>query len=642
MGAGTNCIEVCARSWERGWAIVGLFLSVAAGAQEERAATIGVDEIARGAKGYGLSVFSGNVVERFEVEVLGTIRNLSPEVSYILARLEGHGLEESGVIAGMSGSPVFVDGRLAGAVAFSWPFSRGAIAGITPIGAMRELSTLPTVDGEAPARTAAGASQSSDLERLARLDLPTDLLERRLEALAPALAGGARSSVQFSTVGFGQQTSTLLARTLGAVAPAGRAAPDVELDLESGGVVAGVLMDGDLTMTLTGSVTERHGEEILALGHSFLGIGGLRLPMATAEVVTVISSVMSSFKISNVGEVVGAFDQDRLAGMRGRIGLEARTIPVRLAIRGAAERVYELRVADLPSMSPTLIAIGLLEGVTAASFAGGSQGLDLTARIALEGYEDLVLEQSFDGFNAATETAIYLLTAAGYLMQNPLAEVSLDRVDVDLVQSPQPRVANLVAAHAERTQIRPGERVKLNLDLVPYRGGPFRRTIEVTAPADLPAGRYYLFVGDGSSIDGARMLMEPVEPQSFDQALALLRSFHSRQDLVVLGVYRGRGLVVAGEAMPRLPASIRSLWQAASTMSATPLNLAIAQQVSERLDRPIQGLVRIDLEVLRREPLGAGRGEQGAAEAEAGSDPESDAAEERRSGAVSPGAEDRP
>lgn len=610
MGVGTNCIKVCARCWVLGSVVC--LLAVPSAAAQELAPTIGVEEIERGLTGYGLSVFSGSDVERFEVEVLGTMRNLSPEVSYILARLEGQGLESSGVIAGMSGSPVYLDGRLAGAVAFSWPFSKGAIAGITPIGVMRDLSALPT----GPTRTTArspGAGEV-DLMRLAKLDLPDDLLEKSLASLRPPLAGGARGILQFSTVGFGQETEALLERVVGTVAPAGRTSPDTELDLEPGGVVAGVLMDGDLTMTVTGTVTERHGDEILAFGHSFLGLGGMRLPMATAEIVTVISNVMSSFKIGNIGPVVGAFDQDRLAGMRGRVGLEARTIPMRVAIRGAATRNYDLRLAELPSLSPTLMAIGLLESVNAASFSGGTQGVDLTARFVLDGHDDLLLEQSFDGFNAPTTTAIYLLSLAGYVMQNPLADVSIERVEVDLVQSTKPRAATLVGAHAERTQIHPGDRVKLNLDFVPYRGEPFRRSVEISTPADLPAGRYFVFVGDGSSIDAARLLMEPAQPQSFDQALDLLRSFHSRQDLAILGVYRGKGLVVAGEAMPRLPGSVRSLWQAASTLSATPLSLAIAQQQAERLERPIDGLVRIDLEVLRREPLGDA--EKGEAEGE--------------------------
>ena len=171
-----------------------------------------------------------------------------------------------------------------------------------------------------------------------------------------------------------------------------------------------------------------------------------------------------------------------------------------------------------------------------------------------------------------------------------------------------------MGANADRTVVRPGERVTLNLDLVPYRGDRFRHSMPLDLPEDLPAGRYSLLVGDGASIDAARLALEPAEPVNFAQALDLLRSFHSRRDLIVLGVYGGPGLSVAGEAMPRLPGSVRSLWGAAASGSAVALRSAVVQEKREAMAVPIQGLVRIDLEVRRREPV-AGE-DQGAGAAE--------------------------
>jgi hypothetical protein len=563
--------------------------------------TIAVDDVRAGQKGYGLSVFSGSQPERFEVEVVGVMRNLRPEMSYILARLTGKGLEKSGVAAGMSGSPVFLDGKLAGAVAFSWPFSHEAIAGITPIDSMRSLSTAPGMQPLTPLPPV-------ELADLVAGRIPHDLLQRELARLQPHFLEGAQSAVQWATSGFGALSQGILRQALGNAAPAGRAAPGTVpgKDLILGGSVAAVLVDGDFQLAAVGTVTDRYDDQVLAFGHPFLGLGPVSVPMATAEVVTVLSSQYSSFKISNVGDIVGAFQQDRQAGIQGRIGQQAPMIPLslRIGVAGAAKpQEFHMRVAELPQFTPMLVGSSLLAGLESASYASGAQGLDLEARFRLKGHGDLELRQSFDGDNAGTDAAAFVLAVAGYLANNPHEQLSFEDIAIDLTQSPQPRSASLVGANAERTVVHPGERVGVNLDLVAYRGDHFRRALTVDLPEDLPAGRYSLVVGDGASIDATRIALEPAAPETFPQALRLLRAFHSKRDLVVLGIYAGPGLTVAGEVMPRLPGSVRSLWSAAASGSAAPLRVTIAQEVRKEMEVPVDGLVKIDLEVRRREPV---------------------------------------
>ncbi|HEX2645139.1 MAG TPA: SpoIVB peptidase S55 domain-containing protein [Thermoanaerobaculia bacterium] len=564
------------------------------------------EEIRRGQKGYGLSVFAGSEPERFDVEFVGLMRNQTPDTSYILARLSGQGLEKSGVPNGMSGSPVFVDGRLVGAVAFSWAFANDALCGITPIETMRKLST---VKGGLPIGLPQPPVPLADL-RAGRI--PADLLERELARLRPQMGNGASASVQWTTSGFGPMSQGLLRQALGSVGTSGQALPDAgdggPRDLQRGGAVAAVLVDGDYRLAATGTVTDRYGDQVLAFGHPFLGIGPIEVPMAKAEVVTVMSSQNSSFKISNLGEIVGAFEQDRQAGIQGRIGLEAPMIPMTLRIAAAGTgqpRQFNLRLADVPFYTPLLIGSSLLAGLDSASYANGSQGIDLTAHLKLDGHDDLIVRQSFDSDSAASESAAYLLSIVSYLVQNPLEKVKIRSVDLDVHQAPLPRAANLVAAHADRTVVRPGDRVNVSLDLVPYRGERFRHSVKVDLPDDLPAGRYSLVVADGATADATRLALAPADPVTFEQALDLLGSFHSRRELVVLGVYGGAGLSVAGEVLPRLPASVRSLWGAAASGSAVPLRSTIAQEQSEPMNIPLDGGVRIDLEVRRREPFKA-------------------------------------
>jgi hypothetical protein len=287
------------------------------------------------------------------------------------------------------------------------------------------------------------------------------------------------------------------------------------------------------------------------------------------------------------------------------------------------------------------VAVAVLGALDSATEAVGNHGLDVVASFDLGAAGRLRVDQSFDGQSSGLDAALFIFSIAGYLMNNHLEQVDLGPIDVDLVRHREPRTLRLVEAHAARSVVRPGETVALSVDLAEYRGSTIRRSIEVQLPTKLPAGKYSLLVGDGSSIDAARLAIEPVEPITLQQALDFLNSLHSRKELMVLGVFPERGLSVAGEAMPRLPASVRSLWSAAPSGSAKPLRLAIAQQEQVRMDRPVEGIVRVDLQVERPRPWSAigdggdkppgstSSGSQGASPGGAGAGPSGQAGPER-------------
>jgi hypothetical protein len=569
--------------------------------------------VERGQRGFGLTVFEGSEVERFQVEVIGVWENLQPGTSFILGRLSGRGLEETGVIAGMSGSPVFIDGRLAGAVAFAWPFSQEAIAGITPIESMRRLMDIET-----------GSEARADALRMNVTTLlpgggSREALELSLGRLRPESITGGSSALEWTAAGFGTTSRDLIERAIGGLAPAGRSETSPSGPLVPGSAVSALLIDGDLRLASTGTVTDRTGDTILAFGHPFLGLGEVTVPMATAEVVAVISNLSNSFKITNVGPVVGALEFDHAVGIRGRVGGEAPMIPIRVRLRGDGERLFQMRIADVELLTPTLLAVATLGTLDAATDAVGSKGLDLLADLDLGAAGRLQIDQSFEGPSAAMDAAVHLFTLASYLMQNDLEGVKFESVDVEIVRHVEPRTVRLVGAHAARSVVRPGETVTLNLDLVEFRGGRVRKAVPVRMPTNLPAGRYSLLVGDGVSVDAARLSIEQAEPVSFAQALELLDSLSSRRDLVVIGVFGDAGLAVAGEVLPRLPGSMRSLWGPAPSGSARPLGLALAQQQRLRLEVPVEGILRVDVEVERKQPLspsgpdGAGEGEEPAA-----------------------------
>ncbi len=566
---------------------------------------IGIDEVTRGQTGYGLSVFAGSEPERFGVEVVGVLRETEPGASFIVARLSGQGLETSGVVAGMSGSPVYLDDRLAGAVAYSWSFTSEALAMITPIAAMRELSTLAPGGAAAGSLGLSAAGGSEPFERSVRqiLEPPEDidtavraLVAEQLGAwLAPASdRGGGGASI--AALGFGDPVRRLLA-----AAPAGRAESADVSKLGAGSAVAGVLIDGDLKLAVGGTVTRVADGEVLAMGHPFLGVGPLGVPMATVDVVGVVPRLNSSTRLGNIGPVVGAFDQDRFAGLRGQLGAEARTIPMTIEVvtpNGEA-RHFALQLADLPIMLPTLVAIPTMQALASASYSGGESGLDLTGTLRLRGHDDVPLHQVFDGSAPGVSAAFHLLLLVGALVNSDQEEVALESVDVSLRQTHAPRTITIERAQASSSQVRAGETVEIVFELRRHRGERYQETLEVEIPEDRGPGRYYLFVGDGVSIDAARLQLAPGKASSLEDELELLRSFRPRSRLAALGVVPARGLIVAGRPLPDLPATVRSIWRA-SPLQGEPraLNLAIVSEHGRDLGTPLDGLFRIDLQIL--------------------------------------------
>jgi len=585
--------------------------------QESPAATIALDEIRRGQTGYGLSVFAGLETERFEVEVLGVLRDFSPQSSAIIARLTGKGLEESGVIGGMSGSPVYIDGRLAGAVAFSWNYAKEAIAGITPISAMRQLAIGSTAPGTSSRSWSSRTSSSPpvSLQAMVQGDLPKDLLVQELRRFAPALADQASHGLVWSAGGFGLTSRALLGDALGTVSSAGSLRPvDASLNLgtaesampfplEPGSPVAGVLIRGDLQLAATGTITDRFGDELLAFGHPFLGFGPVALPMAAAEVVTVISSTANSFKLANLGPTVGAFQEDRQAGIYGRVGASAPVVPFTLRVSGDGipePRTFNMEVAALKPMLPTLFAVATIGSLESAGHGSGSQALDLTANIHLEDHGTLKLEQSFDGEGAGVQSAIYLLSFVANALMTDLEDVRVAGVDIELERSPELRTKRILGAHPDKTVVEPGETVRVLVDLMAHGGRSERAELEVEVPEDLPDGPFFLLVADGATADSTRVVLEPAVPATFPQLKRFLNRLHSRRDLMVLGLVPDPGLAVEGEVLPRLPGSMRSLWKGAGPGSSQNLSLAVVAEQVERHSVPYEGLARVDLEVKRR------------------------------------------
>jgi hypothetical protein len=578
-----------------------------------------LSEVRAGQLGYGLSVFGGVKPERFEVEILGVLPNFSAGESLILARLGGQNLEKTGVIAGMSGSPVYVGDRLLGAVALGWAFSQEAIAGVRPIESMRRLAPAggAGVAGSGPAqRRSVHPLVENPLDQIAAARFEPELWQRAWRRLASDPAFG-RSLVQWNLVGFGAESRTSVGRELAGIVPGGDGrnlpglpgapggpgakAASPQGEFAPGTAVAAVLVDGDLRLAATGTVTDRIGDRVLAFGHPFLGSGPTEIPMAPAEVIAVMPSSFSSFKLATIGEPAGSFDSDLQAGIAGSVSAVARTVPLAVEAGG---RTFSMRVARLPELFGVLVATSVYGALDSGGHLSGPQSLEMDLSVRLAGHDELRMRQQFDGDGAALEAALYVLAVTDYLATNPLerAEIAQVRVALDKTADAR-RIAYLVGAHPRRSSLAPGERVELTVEFKAHQGEIFRRSLEVEVPRDLPEGRYSLLLGDGPAMDSLRQSMQPVNPLRLAQALDFLGALHSRRELVVLGLRPGRGVASVGETLPNLPPSIRSLWSAAGVGAGMPLRATIDEAGLLRLDVPFTGSARVDIEV-RRDPGG--------------------------------------
>ncbi len=587
--------RACRASW---WAIgLGVLTAVAAPgapAEEPTRPIVPIEAVRAGQKGYGLSVFTGGAPARFEVEVLGVVHGLQADGDAILARLSGQNLEATGVVAGMSGSPVYLDGKLAGAVAFAWPFAEEPIAGITPIEQMRAIAR----SAEPPARSALPAAT---LEDLVARRIPETRLGELLAALAGEPGAGGATGLLWGSSGLGPAARQTLARVLPALQPLGEGRASTPLpELGPGSAVAALLVDGDLRLAATGTVTERWGNRLLAFGHSLAGLGETSVPLAGAEIVTVLPSAYNSFKISNAGEVAGAFARDHPFGALGEIGAPPRTVPLAVHVRAPVERDFAMRLADVPKLLPALAAVASLNAWDVSTGLGGMRGAELALEIGLEGRPPLHLEQSFDGTGAGMQAVTYLAALLGYLADNGMGTLRIERLDVSVALRPDARAASLVSVRPSATVAAPGDEVDLQIDLLGFDGTPLRWRETVRLPGELPAGRYTLLVGDGVSADAARFGAAPAPPARLEQALAVLGSLHSASDLTVVGILQAPGAARGGELLPRLPPSLRTIWGAAGARVATPVKNAVLQVEAWRQDRPLSGLARVDLEIRRK------------------------------------------
>jgi hypothetical protein len=571
-----------------------------------------VSAIRKGMKGYGVTVFEGTGRDRFAVEIIGILPKMGPGQDLILARVASPVTDRSGVIAGMSGSPIFIDGKLIGALAYSWQFAKEPIAGITPIEEMLRLAR----NGSAEPRAvpASAAFTRADLTKLL-VDPAAADLEAMIASVSRPLAAASGALPIATPISFGNFAPETLDR-FGRIfeaggflpVPAGTAGSGTSTATDAapfapGDSIGAVLLQGDFSVAATGTVTHVDGNQVWAFGHPFLDMGEIEFPMAKSEVVSVLPSLARSFKFSNSGEVVGAFRQDRAAGIMGMVGAAAQTIPVELTLEGSrGTETYRVELARHPMLSPLLLAMVADSVVAVAQRAAGERTVRLESEIEVEGVERPIrLRDGWAGAEARQSIPVYLAVMSGYLLSNEFADAPIRSIKLRLRHDDGLRMATLARASIEPPadgEINPGDTVRVRALLRPYRGEPFTETFELRVPQGAKPGPAYIFVGSGRVANRLDFSLVPPDPQSLPQMVDLIERLRSSTDLTVALYGESEGFVSAGVYHPQLPPSMQAVVSGDSTNSpSAPVRVDASVETKRTLDYVVDGAVRVDLQI---------------------------------------------
>jgi hypothetical protein len=569
-------------------------------------------EVSPGMKGYGLSdLGDGRGVQRFDVEIVGLLKSYAPKQDLILARIVNDAIERTGVIAGMSGSPIYVDGRLIGALAYGWPFAREPICGITPIQSMLDIRKAPAgppvpIGGAATATSALVAAF-----RDRKFQEPFATLLQALHAepaasgpvalpLPVSLAGAIEPGGVFARVA--QAANWMVTPSGASASPQGDVSGGATGTLQPGSAVAAVLLSGDMVLSATGTVTWVDGNSVLAFGHPFLSMGPVDMPMARADVLTVLPSLYRSFKFSTTGSLLGSVSQDRSTGILGSFGKPPRMVPVtiRMSSEDLSPQTFHFEVVHNSMLTPILLAVAIDNVLTTLEKRAGER--TIVWKSAVQTSDRTVHWDSvFSGLTAREEAVTSLALLTNYLMANEFRDLSIRGVEVEISHSDRLQSARIVHVEAQREKVRPGESVPVWVDLEDFRAGPRRVVMTAKVPDDAPPGPLTVFVGDGNAATAYDLALYPPDPHSLDQVLDFLARVRPPNTLNLLTYRTASGAVVNGEPLAALPPTRAALLRDRGPGDGTPdLGYLRLQADSVEQPVPVAGSARLNLEVLPR------------------------------------------
>ncbi len=465
-------------------------------------------DVKAGMHATGKTVFSGDKVEDFDVEILGVLDNIGPKQSLILGRLSGGPLEHTGVMQGMSGSPVYIDGKLIGAVALAFPYSKDPIAGIRPIEEMLRVESMPA---------------KPEPMRLAKLTDPASLLRNSLpKPAASASFGESRMTEVATPISFSGFTSATIEKfapelralgleprqgiSLGGSAIARLGDP---ARLQPGSMISVELMMGDFGVGADGTVMAIDGNKVYAFGHRFLSMGATDIPFTRSEVMTLLANVNTSFKISSARELMGVISQDRDTAVTGTLGARANMTPLDITVteEGKPTGEYHMQIVNDRLLSPYLLQMAVFSALDSTARATGVLSVAMRGSIEFQNRSDVAQIRNVyatDG-GAATSAALNAATTLSYVMQGGFDDLKLKHISVTLDASSRKQAFNIGQVYTSKREAKPGDRINVTALLDGEDGVEISRTASYTIPPGAAPGTLYFTVCDGGQASLADM-----------------------------------------------------------------------------------------------------------------------------------------
>lgn len=620
--------------------------------QFDSATMMKASEVRPGQKGYGLTVFNGIRPEKFDIEVVGVRHSAMAGMDIILCYLRSPKLHEIGVVAGMSGSPVYVDGKLIGAVAYGWTTNKEALAGVTPIADMLEV--FNATPGQQPEDTEGAEStfQAFNQYKAMQAALATAGPGKTPEFQVPSLAHWGLTGNRSSSLGIAEAPgmvplaspvflSSSNPRTVemaeklfpgmmitptgaqsasagggGYVAPSlkaencpGGPVEDLQAlcDEMSGGYgVAVPFVEGDLNMAGVGTVTYRHGNRLVAFGHPMFEQGLTRFPMAPARINEIVRSIIRPFKVGEPLGQVGMVVQDRRPAIGGVFGPGAEMFPVKCTIEDSSytgRREFNFRVWNNRDLAPMLVMTALQEAASGAGRASGNVAALFNYTIHFEDGTSVTKEQYFADSFGGTSAAYMVGADLGVMMTNPYRKTRPKSVEFTMRVADRLPEAQLVQGAVDQPVYRPGETVSVEWNMQPFRKPQERMSYSFRLPENLPDGTYELTVSDASTRTALDASRSPGAERvfSYESLVEVVRRNYPRNKVYVTLQDRDTGVSIRGNELPKLPGSIIDTF--ASTVDSSQIapvtgNLLVDSEVVTPYD--VSGSVKKVIKVQRK------------------------------------------
>ena len=563
-------------------------------------------DIRAGMRGVGRTVFSGNQIDEFQVEILGILDNIGPKQSLILARLSGGPLEHTGVLQGMSGSPVYIDGKLAGAVAMAFPFAKDPIAGIRPIEDMIK----------------AGAAAGPPLQRASLDRRPVSIgdpdLTQAFAKPASAAVGESRLIDIATPISFGGFTRGAIdafapqLRALGlepmqAVSSGSAAPPRMgnPAGLLPGSMISVQLMAGDLSVGADGTVTHIEGNRVYAFGHRFLAVGSTALPFARSEVITLLANVNTSFKLSVSKDWLGTIDQDRDTAVAGELGRRPEMVPVSIVVSRGGRQVesYNMQMINDPLLSPLLTQMAVFSAIDATERSVGAASIRVSGQIDFQNAPAPVRIDNIFAADNGTAMQVSLSTAVpvAYVMQSGFDTLQLKNVSLRVEAIDQRKSLTIDSLVASSRRVRPGEKLAISVMLAGENGAETSRTVEYQVPIGAPLGPLYFTVSDANTANIAdfRQVLT-TSPHTAAQLISTVNNLHPNNKAYVRVWRADPAYQLEGADLPDPPPSVALILANSQTNVAgiTPVrNSKIAGMEIDLGDQFVSGTKTIVAEV---------------------------------------------